>query len=123
MRMHSLVAAAALAMLAAAACDNALESSKNGKIARPDGPSLSVGPTASVLVHCPPKVQTGTGGQCYAFGVDSLGFYTSHTVSAWSSSNISVLVVSSSGQLLGQTAGSAVITATVGGLTGTTTVP
>lgn len=126
MRMHKLVAALALVTFAAVACDNAMESSqKNGSSIVPpgNGPSLSVGPTTQVAVHCPPKVQVGTGGQCYAFGLDSLGFYVSHTVSAWSSSNISILVVSSSGQLLGQTAGTATIYATVGGVTGSTTVP
>ena len=126
MRMHRILAAAALVALVAAACDNTMESSQkngNARVAPPGGPSLSVGPTASVIVHCPPKVQTGNGGQCYAFGVDSLGFYTDHTVDSWSSSSISILVVSSSGQLVGQTAGTATITATMDGLTGTTTVP
>lgn len=125
MRMHRLVAGLALATLIAAACDNAMDSQKgeNPQIGPTDGPSLSVGPTSQVQVHCPPKVQTGTGGQCYAFGLDSLGFYSDHTVDSWSSSNISILVVSSSGQLLGQTAGTATITANIDGITGTTSVP
>jgi hypothetical protein len=124
--MHRLVAAVALATLVAAACDNAVESSQkdgNSPIAPPNGPSLSVGPTAQVVVHCPPKVQVGTGGQCYAFGLDSLGFYADHNVDSWSSSSISILVVSSSGQLLGQTAGTATITANIDGITGNTSVP
>lgn len=126
MKMLRLVAGIALATLVAAACDNAMESSqKDGKspVAPPNGPSLSVGPTSQVQVHCPPKVQVGTGGQCYAFGLDSLGFYADHNVDSWSSSSISILVVSSSGQLLGQTAGTATITATIDGITGTTSVP
>lgn len=126
MRMHRLVAGLALATLIAAACDNAMDSSQkdgNARVGPADGPSLSVGPTSQVLVRCAPKVQTGTGGQCYAFGLDSLGFYTDHVVDSWSSSNISILVVSSSGQLLGQTAGSATITATIDGITGTQVVP
>jgi len=126
MRMHRFVAAVALATLVAAACDNALESSQKGanpRAAPPSGPSLSVGPTSQVVVHCPPKVQVATGGQCYAFGLDSLGFYSDHNVDSWSSSSISILVVSSSGQLFGQTAGTATITANIDGITGTTTVP
>ena len=126
MRMHRLVAGLALAALVAAACDNAMESQqKDGtaRIAPTDGPSLSVGPTSQVQVHCPPKVQVGTGGQCYAFGLDSLGFYSDHNVDSWSSSNISILVVSSSGQLLGQSAGTATITANIDGITGTASVP
>lgn len=125
MRMHRLVAGLALATLVAAACDNAMDSQQkdgNARIGPADGPSLSVGPTSQVQVLCPAKVQTGTGGQCYAFGLDSLGFYASHTVSAWSSSSISTLVVSSSGQLLGQAAGTATIYATVSGVTGSTSV-
>jgi hypothetical protein len=126
MRIHKLVATVALATLAAVACDNALESSqKDGSPIGPptNGPSLSVGPTSQVAVHCPPKVQAYTGGQCYAFGLDSLGFYTSHSVSTWSSSSISILVVSSTGQLLGQNPGTATVYATVDGVTGSTTVP
>jgi hypothetical protein len=127
MRMHRFVAAAALAALVAAACDNTMESSRkegNAPVAQPGGgPALSVGPTSQVQVHCPPKVQVGTGGQCYAFGLDSLGFYSDHNVDSWSSSSISILVVSSSGQLLGQTAGTATITANIDGITGTTAVP
>jgi hypothetical protein len=126
MRMHRLVAALALVTLIAVACDNALESSqKDGNPVVPprNGPSLSVGPTSQVVVHCPPKVQVATGGQCYAFGLDSLGFYANHSVSAWSSSSIPILVVSSSGQLLGQSAGTATVYATVDGITGSTTVP
>lgn len=83
MKIPRLLATVALATVAAAACDNTVESSRNEKNPRvppPNGLSLSVGPTTSVIVHCPPKVQAGTGGQCYAFGVDSLGFYTDHTV-------------------------------------------
>jgi trimeric autotransporter adhesin len=125
MKIQRLVAAVALATLVAAACDNAMDPQQKDETARigpADGPSLSVGPTTQVQVLCPAKVQTGTGGQCYAFGLDSLGFYASHTVTAWSSSSISILVVSSSGQLLGQTAGTATIYATVGGVTGSTSV-
>ncbi|HEU0300852.1 MAG TPA: hypothetical protein VFR37_15425 [Longimicrobium sp.] len=124
MRMHRLVAGLALAALVAAACDNAMESQKDGdpRIGPADGPSLSVGPTSQVVVHCPAKVQTGTGGQCYAFGLDSLGFYASHSVDSWSSSSIPILVVSSSGQLLGQSAGTATVYATIDGVTGSTSV-
>jgi hypothetical protein len=126
MKMQKLAAALALAALVAAACDNAVESSqKDGKspVAPPNGPSLSVGPTAQVQVHCPPKVQAYTGGQCYALGQDSLGFYTSHSVSTWSSSSISILVVTSTGQLMGQNPGTATVYATINGVTGSTTVP
>jgi hypothetical protein len=126
MRIYKFVAAAVLATVVAAACDNTMESSqKDGSSIVPPrtGPSLSVGPTSQVAVHCPPKVQAYTGGQCYAFGLDSLGFYTSHSVSTWSSSSISTLVVSSTGQLMGQNPGTATVYATVDGVTGSTSVP
>jgi hypothetical protein len=124
--MHKLAAAIALAVLTTAACDNALESSQkdgNPIVAPPNGPSLSVGPTATVVVLCPPKLQVFTGGQCFAMGLDSLGFYTSHSVSSWSSSSISTLIVTSTGQLMGQNPGTATVTATISGVSGTTTVP
>ncbi|WP_420126771.1 hypothetical protein [Longimicrobium sp.] len=126
MSIYKFVAAVVLATLVAAACDNTMESSqKDGSAVLPPrtGLSLSVGPTSQVAVHCPPKVQAYTGGQCYAFGLDSLGFYTSHSVSTWSSSSISTLVVSSTGQLMGQNPGTATIYATVDGVTGSTSVP
>jgi hypothetical protein len=126
MRMHKLVTALALVTLAAVACDNAMESSqKDGNPIVPpgNGPSLSVGSTAQVVVYCPPRLQVFTGGQCFAMGLDSLGFYTSHSVSSWSSSSISTLIVTSTGQLMGQNPGTATVTATIGGISGTTTVP
>jgi hypothetical protein len=127
MRMHKVVAAFALAALVAAACDNAMDSQQNEGNARVpapgSGPALSVGSTATVQVFCPPRLQVFTGGQCFAMGLDSLGFYTSHSVSSWSSSSISTLIVTSTGQLMGQNPGTATVTATIGGISGTTTVP
>jgi hypothetical protein len=123
MRSLTLVAGAALAALAVVACDNAVESNAGTGRTAPGRPHFSVGPTASVAVHCPPKVQLGSGGQCYAFALDSLGFYVSSTVTSWSSSNTSVVVISSTGQLAPVAAGTVTITANMSGTTGTTTLP
>ncbi|HEX8244009.1 MAG TPA: Ig-like domain-containing protein [Longimicrobium sp.] len=123
MKSLTLVAGAALATLTVVACDNAMESNAGSGRTAPGRPHFSIGPTNQVIVHCPPKLQLGGGGQCFAFGVDSLGFYTSHTVSSWSSSNISIAVISSTGQVAPVAAGSVTFTATVGGITGSTTVP
>jgi hypothetical protein len=120
--LSRVAAAAAAAVVVVAACDNAVES-RSGSGATPPTPRFSVGPTASVAVHCPPKVQVGSGGQCYAFALDSLGFYVSSTVTSWSSSNTSVVVISSSGQLAPVAAGMVTITANMSGTTGTTTLP
>lgn len=125
MKTPLLLAGVALAALLAASCDEtATESARDGGARTPPagGPSFSAGPTTQVQVICPAKVQVGDGGQCYAFGLDSLGFYSTHGASSWSSSSIGTLVVSSTGQLLGQTAGTVTVSATVSGVTGNTSV-
>lgn len=89
--------------------------------AGPRGPRLTVGPTTSVTVACPTKMETSTSGPCVAFGYDANGKYASSTVSSWSSSNTSVATVSS-GTVSAVGVGTATISATVAGVTGSTSV-
>lgn len=90
--------------------------------AAPREPRMVVGPTNSATVACPTKFETGSSGPCIAFGYDTAGKYASSTVSAWSSSNTSVATINSGGTLSAVGAGTATISATVAGKTGSTTV-
>lgn len=123
MRSPTLLAGLALATLFAVACDNAVESRRDGRpLPAPDAPAFSVGPTATVQVLCPAKLQTGGFGYCYAISVDSLGFATGSSVDSWSGSNVNVLVVSSTGQIVSSGVGTATVTATIDGVTGSKSV-
>lgn len=88
----------------------------------PAGPSLLVGPTATVSVSCPTQMETGTSGTCTAYGYDSNGSFTNSNVSSWSSSNTSVATISSTGGISAVAAGSATIYAVIDGITGSTSV-
>jgi len=111
-----------LALVAlAAGCSERGVTGASGRAASPAAPRLTVGPTTSVTVACPTKLETSTSGPCVAFGYDSNGKFASSTVSAWSSSNTSVATVSG-GTVSAVGAGTATISATVAGVTGSTTV-
>ena len=99
-------------VVAAAACDGAVQ-----PMAVVDDPSLLVGPTARVDVHCPTPIEQGNSGQCYAYGYDSTGTYTNSNVSSWWSSNSSVASVPG-GYLTANAVGNATIYATIDGITG-----
>lgn len=88
----------------------------------PTGPSLLVGPTATVTVSCPTQMETGTSGSCTAYGYDGNGSYTNSSVSSWSSSNSSVASISSGGGISANAAGSTTITAVIDGVSGTRSV-
>lgn len=111
----------ALAALAAGCSERGVTSASDARGATPRGPRLTVGPTSSVTVACPTKMETSTSGPCVAFGYDSNGKFASSTVSSWSSSNTSVATISG-GTISAVGAGTATISATVGGVTGSTTV-
>lgn len=126
MRTTSLLAGVALAALVAGSCDNAV-GSRGGDgpgIAPPGGPSLSVGPTLTVQVVCPAKIQAQTSGYCWAYGVDSLGYFSgSNTNNAtFSSGTPTTMAVASNGNFMAQTAGSVTVYGTVDGVTGSTLV-
>lgn len=81
-------------------------------------PRMTVGPTASVLVTCPTKLEVGSSAPCVAYGYDSNGKFTSAAATNWGSSNTAVATVSSTGTLTAVGAGTVNIVATVGGLVG-----
>ncbi|HYH79976.1 MAG TPA: Ig-like domain-containing protein, partial [Longimicrobium sp.] len=111
-----------LALIAfGAGCGDAGVTSASRDAASPRAPRLTVGPTTSVTVACPTKMETGTTGPCVAFGYDANGKFASSTVSSWSSSNTSVATISG-GTVSAVAAGTATISATVAGVTGSTTV-
>lgn len=117
-RIRFLSALAVLA-LAAAACDGGgITQARTGA----EGPLLFAGPTASVTVTCPTPLEVGYGGQCVAYGYDANGLFTNSSSSGWSSSNSSKVSVSSSGYITANAVGSASISASVDGITGSRTV-
>ncbi|HEU4556821.1 MAG TPA: Ig-like domain-containing protein, partial [Longimicrobium sp.] len=79
---------------------------------------MTVGPTASVVVTCPTKLEVGSSAPCVAYGYDSNGKFTSAAATNWGSSNTAVATVSSTGTLTAVGAGTVNIVATVGGLVG-----
>lgn len=111
----------AMAALAAGCGERGVTSANDARGAAPRGPRLTVGPTTSVTVACPTKLETSTSGPCVAFGYDSNGKFASSTVTSWTSSNTSVATVSG-GTVSAVGAGTATISATVGGVTGSTSV-
>ena len=82
MKSLTLMAGVALAAVAAASCDNAVEprASGTGGGRTPAGPLGSVGATATVVVTCPTKMQYNQSAPCVAYGRDINGFFTSSTV-------------------------------------------
>jgi hypothetical protein len=93
----------------------------NGGIG-PTGPSLLVGPTATVSVSCPAQMETGTSGTCTAYGYDGNGTFTNSNASSWTSSNTWVATVSSTGAISASNQGSTTITAVIDGVSGSTNV-
>ena len=85
----------------------------------PTGPTLLVGPTASVTVNCPTQMETGTSATCTAYGYDSNSSYTNSNVSSWSSSNTSVATITSGGVISAVGVGTTTITAVIDGISGT----
>jgi len=123
MRSLTRLAGTALAVLAVASCDNAVDAgSKPGAPAGPDGPRLSVGATSTVVVTCPAKMQTGQTAPCVAYGRDANGFYTSSTVTTWASTNTTYATITSGGVVTAGSSGTATIQATIGGVTGSTNI-
>jgi hypothetical protein len=123
MRSLTLLAGAALAVLAAASCDNAVDAGRpRGGPADPAKPRFSVGATATVVVTCPTKMQTNQSAPCVAYGRDSHGFFTSSTVTTWASTNTTYATITSGGVVTAGSPGTATIQATIGGVTGSTTI-
>lgn len=87
----------------------------------PTGP-LFVGQTVTVTVSCPSQMEVSQWAQCSAYGYDSNGTFTSGAVSSWSSSNTSRATVSSSGWVNAVGTGSVTISATIDGVTGSTSI-
>jgi hypothetical protein len=68
-------------------------------------------------------MEFGTSGTCTAFGYDANNVFTNGNVTAWSSSNTSLATISSGGGVTaGSTSGTVTITATIDGVSGTTTI-
>jgi hypothetical protein len=104
---------------AAGGCDGA-----ERRLTSPDGsgPRLTVGPTASVTLACPTKMDRGTSGSCVAFGYDANGYLASQSAS-WSSSNSSLVSVSGGAVTASSsTSGTATITATINSISKTASI-
>ncbi|HEU4558733.1 MAG TPA: hypothetical protein VFS20_12825 [Longimicrobium sp.] len=123
MKSLTLMAGAALATLVVG-CDNAVEprSGSGGGRTVPGGPNMSVGATSTVVVTCPAKMQTSQSAPCVAYGRDSNGFFTSSTVTSWASTNTTYATITSGGVVTAGSPGTATIQATIGGVTGNTTI-
>jgi len=115
------IALAAVVAVAAGCNERGVTSAGERAGAMPNAPRRTVGPTATVSVACPTKLERGTTGPCLAFGYDAAGKYASSTVTSWASSNTSVATVSG-GTVTAVAVGSATISATINGHTGSTTV-
>ncbi|HEX2205399.1 MAG TPA: hypothetical protein VHG91_18965 [Longimicrobium sp.] len=114
MRMRaSRTLALAAAVFAIAGCDDA-----GKKLLSPGDPLLTVGPTTSVTVACPTKMEKSTTAQCVAFGYDADGVFTTNTA-AWSTSTGSLLTVSSGGSVTTTSDGTGQVTATINGASAT----
>ena len=87
----------------------------------PTEPRLMAGPTATVIVSCPTNIEAGNSGQCSAAGYDANGIFTSSTAT-WSTTTPSLVSVSSTGLVTALSPGTATVRATIGGVTGQTTV-
>lgn len=84
-----------------------------------------IGPTAQVRVSSVSSnsyMPLGSGFQLSAYGLDEYGTPTGASVTAWSSSNPAVVTVSSTGWIAANAVGTATITATIEGKTGSTTI-
>jgi Bacterial Ig-like domain (group 2) len=113
-RRFGMLALAAFAV----ACGESGVTAATDRAPRVTTPRMTVGPTASVLVTCPTKLEVGSTAPCVAYGYDSNGKFTSAAATNWGSSNTSVATVSSTGTLTAVGAGIVNIVATVGGLVG-----
>ena len=123
MNLGKLLFAATLVL--AAGCDSATSSPRAADRAAPaGGPSLDVGTTASVTVHCPTTLQNVQSAECVAYGYDANGRYTTSSGATWSTSTSSLISVNSSGVATAATtgAGTATVSATIGGYTGSTNI-
>jgi hypothetical protein len=115
----------AAALVAAAGCDSATTSSRATETAAPaGGPSMDFGSTASVAVHCPTTLQNVQSAECVAYGYDANGRYTTSSGVTWSTSTSSLTSINSSGIVTAATtgAGTATVSATIGGITGSTNI-
>jgi hypothetical protein len=114
-----IVAALAAAGALAAACKDGGPLQPRDR--QPHAPRMYSSPTTSVKVACPPKAQKGQTVQCVAWGLDTYGVFTSGTVSGWSTSSGN-FSVNSSGQVTINQGVTDTVAATVGGVTGKTTI-
>lgn len=115
----------AATFLLAAGCDGGATAPGAAEKSLPvGGPSLDFGTTASVAVHCPTTLQNVQSVECVAFGYDANGRFTGSTVSSWSTSTSALVSVNSSGIVQAATTGTgtATVSATVSGVTGSTNI-
>jgi len=119
MKRTILPVAAILLAGAAGGCDRT-----ESRLTNPDdsGPRLVVGPTVSVTLACPNRLDRGASGNCVAFGYDAYGYLKEQTAS-WSSSSSSLVSVSN-GVVTGSSSatGTATITAVINGVGATANV-
>lgn len=105
---------------AAGGCDGTED-----RLTSPEGaqPRLTVGAVSSVTLACPTRLDRGTSGPCVAYGYDVYGYLSPQTAT-WSTSNSSLVSVSSSGVVTGSSSatGSATITAIINSVGATATV-
>lgn len=116
---HTMLPVLAILLAATGGCDGT-----ERRLTSPDGsgPRLTVGSTTSVTLACPGRLDRGTSGNCVVFGYDVYGYLATQTAS-WSSSNSSLVSVSSGVVTGSSTAtGTATITATINNVAATATV-
>lgn len=114
MRATRIVGWCVAAAVAVAACDGLKStgsSEAREKHVEPAGPSLAVGSPNTVGVHCPAKMETGQSATCAAFAYDNKGYYSPGTVT-WSGAT--------SGVVSPTAWGTHSVSATIGGITGST---
>jgi len=109
--LHRSLLVATAAVAAACAVDGAERS--------PTHPRRVV---TSGTVTCPDTISVGQTAQCVAYFYDENHNLVSPATPAWSSSNTSLLTVSSSGQITGVGVGSVTVQATYSGVTGSKSV-
>ena len=110
---------AALALASVLGCADG-----GGRIVAPEAPVLLAGPTATVTVSCPANMVDGQSGQCSAAGYDSNGTFTMSSPVTWGTSTPSLVSVSSGGSATAAhlASGTAVVQATIEGVTGSTNI-
>lgn len=113
----------ALAAVVTASCDNTVEPRRADAAAPPDRPSFSLGGAVEMKIVCPGVLVAGKHGYCWAYGVDTAGFYTGDYGGSFATTTPGLIAMTSSGEFVATNQGTAVITVDNGGVTGVLNLP